>query len=157
MIQARDIMTTDVVTVRTDTEITEAARLMLSKKINGLPVIDDAGGLVGIICQSDLIAQQKKLPLPSFFTMLDGFITLTSQREIERELEKMSAVVVGEAMTRKVVTVGPEESVWDVATIMVEKNYHTLPVVENGRLVGVIGKEDVLKTIIIDQPPNPPE
>ncbi|MBW1801868.1 MAG: CBS domain-containing protein, partial [Deltaproteobacteria bacterium] len=77
MLTAKDIMTKDPVTVSPDTEITHAAKLLLDKGVNGLPVVDREGKLVGIICQSDLIAQQKGLPIPSIFTLLDSFIPLT--------------------------------------------------------------------------------
>ena len=74
MLTAKDIMTKDPITVSPDTELTYAAKLLLDEGMNGLPVLDAQGKLVGIICQSDLIAQQKRLPIPSIFTLLDGFI-----------------------------------------------------------------------------------
>ena len=71
MITARDIMSTDLITADPDMEITKATRLLLDNRINGLPVVNDAGKLVGILCQSDIISQQKKLPIPSIFSLLD--------------------------------------------------------------------------------------
>ncbi|MCG2738770.1 MAG: CBS domain-containing protein [Syntrophaceae bacterium] len=84
MLKAKDIMTKEVITVYPDTEIIQAAHLLLDKHISGLPVVDKEGRLKGIICQSDLIAQQRKIPLPSFFILLDGTIPLTSSRHIEK-------------------------------------------------------------------------
>ena len=74
MLRAEDIMTKEPVTLSPETEIVEAAKLLLEKNINGVPVVDGIGKLVGILCQSDLIKQQKRLPIPSIFTLLDGFI-----------------------------------------------------------------------------------
>ncbi len=148
MLKAKDIMTKDVISVFPETEILHAAKLLLERRINGLPVIDEEGHLKGIICQSDLIAQQKKLPLPSFFVMLDSFIPLSSPKSIEKELQKIAAIKVGEAMTPEPLTVDAETSLEDVATLMIKNNIHTLPVLEAGKLVGVIGKEDILRTII---------
>lgn len=148
MYKAEDIMTRQVFTVSPETKIAEAARLVLEKGVNGLPVVDNQGRLKGIICQSDLIAQQEKVPLPSFFTILDSFIPLTSYKNFEREVQKIAAVKVEEAMTRDLVVVHPETSLEEVATLMVDKNIHTLPVVDQGKLVGVIGKEDILRTLI---------
>ena len=88
MLKARDMMTKDVVTVTPDTEITQAAKLLLENHFNGLPVVDDRGRLIGIICQDDLIVQQKRLPLPSLFTFFDGLIPLTSYRSLEKEVDK---------------------------------------------------------------------
>lgn len=147
MLSAKDIMTTEVITVRPETEIVEATKLLLENHINGLPVVDDKGKLVGILCQSDLIVQQKKLPLPSFFTFLDGFIPLTSMKQLEKEIQKAVATTVSQAMTPDPVTVNPDTGLNSVAALMVDKNFHTLPVVEGGQLVGVVGKEDVIRTL----------
>lgn len=148
MLTAKDIMAKDITTISPATEITRAAQILLEKKVNGLPVVDDAGNLVGILCQSDLIAQQKKFSLPSLFTILDGFIPLQSSKQFDREFEKIAALTVEKAMTPTPTTVSPDTTIEDVATLMVNKNFHTLPVVENNKLVGIIGKEDVLRTLI---------
>lgn len=148
MLKAKDIMTREIVTVYPDTEVVQAAKLMLDKHISGLPVVDKEGHVKGIICQSDLMAQQRKIPLPSFFILLDGAISLTSPQQIENEIRKMSAVTVSEAMTPDPITVDTETGLEDIATLMVKHNIHTLPVLDQGWLVGVIGKEDVLRTLM---------
>ncbi len=147
MLKAKDIMVTDVISVTPDTEIPKAADILLKNHINGVPVLDENGKLVGILCQSDLIAQQKKFPLPSLFTTLGGFFPLKSSKQLEKELHKIAAATVMEAMTPDPAFVLPETPVDEVATLMVDKNFHTIPVLDQGKLVGVIGKEDVLKTI----------
>ena len=149
---ARDIMTREVMTVTPDTDITQATRILLEHRINGLPVVDAKQRLVGIVCQSDMIAQQKRIPLPSLFTLLDGYITLTSAKQFEKEVQKIAATRVEQAMTAKPVTVGPDASLEEIASLMVEKNLHTLPVVDKGRLVGIIGKEDMLRTLMSTPP-----
>jgi CBS-domain-containing membrane protein len=148
MIKAKDIMTRDIITVNPAMEIAQAAELLLEKRINGVPVVNDSGMLVGILCQSDLIAQQKNIPIPSLFTLLDGYISLTLSKRLDREVAKIAAAKVAEAMTPNPVTVEPETDIEKVAALMVEKNYHTLPVIDEGRLVGIVGKEDVLRTIL---------
>jgi CBS domain-containing protein len=148
MLKVKDIMTKELVTVSPQTEITIAAKILLEKRINGLPVIDDSGKLVGILCQSDLVAQQKSIPIPSVYTVLDSFIPLTSLKRIDKEVKKIAALKVEQAMTPKPVTVGPETDIEDVARLMVDKKYHTLPVMEGDKIVGVVGKEDVLKTLL---------
>ena len=148
MITVRDIMTTDVITVTPDMDIAGAAQILLDNGINGLPVVDDSGQLVGILCQSDLITQQKKLPIPTLFTFLDGFFRLTSIKQLEKQVSKIAAITVSEAMTAKPVTVRPDTVLETVASLMVDSNFHTLPVVDDSSLVGVIGKEDVLRTLL---------
>lgn len=148
MLKARDIMSREITTVYPDTEIIQAANLMLARHLNGLPVVDREGRLKGIICQSDLMAQQRKIPLPSYFVLLDSAIQLTTSHEIEHVIKKMAATKVADAMTRDPVTVEPETSLEDIATLMVENGIHTVPVLDKGWLVGVIGKEDILRTLM---------
>ena len=148
MLKVKDIMTKELITVSPDTEIVQATKLLLENRINGIPVTNETGKLVGILCQSDLIAQQKKLPIPSFFTFLDGLITLTSMKQIEKQVQKIAAITVAQAMTPNPVTVQPETDIETVAALMVDKNFHTIPVVDKEKLVGIVGKEDVLKTLI---------
>lgn len=148
MTKVSELMSTDVLTVGPETKISEVAKLLLEKKINGLPVVDKDNKLIGIICQSDIVYQQKKAPIPSVFTLLDGFIPLTSTSHIEKELRKISAITVEQAMSPNPVSVHPDTDLEDLAEIMIKKKYHTIPVVDQGKLVGVIGKEDVLKTLI---------
>ena len=148
MLKARDIMTKEVITVSPDTEITKAATILLERRINGLPVVDAFGRLVGILCQSDLVVQQKRFPIPSVFTLLESFIPLTSMKRIDKEVEKIAALTVKQAMTTDPVTVGPDTDIEEVARLMVDKKYHTLPVVDGDKVVGIVGKEDVLKTLL---------
>lgn len=148
MVRAKDIMTKKVVTVLPDTPVTEAAKLLIENHFNGLPVVEEGGHLIGIICQDDLIFQQKKIPLPSFFTVLDSLIPLSSEKNIEKEVRKIAAVTVRQAMTSDPVTIGPEADIEDIATLMIKNDIHTLPVLDQGELVGIIGREDILQTLI---------
>jgi CBS-domain-containing membrane protein len=147
MLKVKDIMSKEVITFSPDTEIAHAAKLLLEKRINGAPVVDEAGSLVGILCQSDLVTQQKSLPLPSIFTFLDGFIRITSIKQLDRDIQKIAAITVAHAMTPDPFSVRSDTSIEDVANLMVEKSFHTLPVVDDGKLVGIVGKADILKTL----------
>jgi CBS domain-containing protein len=150
MLKAKDVMTRDVITVTPETEVTEIARLLLEKHFNGVPVVDRDGGLVGIICQSDLIAEQKKLPIPSVFTILDAFIPIYPPGRNEKEMQKIAAIRASQAMTRNPVTVGPETGIDEIASIMANRSIHTIPVVEGNKLVGIIGMLDILQTLVSD-------
>jgi len=147
--QVRDIMTSTVITLTPDMGIVEAAKILMDNNINGAPVLDEQGALVGILCRDDLISQQKKLPLPSYFIVLDGIIPLISPKHLEKEIDKITATNVEHAMTVKPVTVNPDTDIDVVASLMVDKKIHTIPVVDaNGNLVGIVGKEDILRTLI---------
>lgn len=147
MLKAMDIMTTDCITLTPETDIATAAKTLIEKKINGAPVVED-GKVVGILCQSDLVAQQKKVTLPSFFTLLDGVFPLSSHEELEKEMTKISALTVGDAMTPAPIFISPDTTIEDIATMMANEKLYTLPVIDDEELVGVVGKEDVLKTLL---------
>lgn len=148
MLIIQDIMTRDLITVSPETDIIKAAKLLLENHINGMPVIDETGKLVGILCQSDLVAQQKKLPIPSVFSFLDGVINMSSMKQIKKQVEKIAATVVAEAMMTNPITVQPDMGIEVVAALMVENHFHTIPVVDEGKLVGIVGKEDILRTLL---------
>ena len=155
MLKAKDIMTRAVITVTPETNVSEVAALLLEKHFNGVPVVSGDGALVGIICQSDLIVEQKKLPIPSVFTILDTFIPLYPPGKTEKELHKIAAIKVSDAMTPEPLTVSPEAGLDEIASVMVNKGFHTIPVMEGGKLVGIIGKEDVLRTLVSDKSTQP--
>jgi CBS-domain-containing membrane protein len=150
--KVKDIMTQKVITLTPEMGIVNAAEVLMENHINGAPVLNSEGKLVGILCRDDLISQQKKLTLPSFFVVLDGIIPMSSPRHFEKEFDKISATTVEHAMTVKPVTISPDADIDLVASLMVDKKFHTLPVIDSkGDLVGIVGKEDVLKTLIPDK------
>lgn len=151
MLTAREIMTPDPVTINPEAGIAEAVKILLEKRFNGLPVVDAVGKLVGVICQSDLVAQQKKLEVPSVFSLLDGFIPVFGTRETEQDIKKITALTVEQAMTKSPVTATPDTVLEDLATLMVKSKYYSLPVVEDGKVIGIVGKEDILRTVISEK------
>lgn len=150
MSTAKEIMTRNPLTVKVGSKVKDAARIMLANHYNGLPVVDENNAMVGLICQSDLVSQQKRFKLPSYFVLLDGMIPLGSLSKSEEEIKRMLAVNVEDAMISKPRTVTPDTPLSELATIMVEHKNYTLPVLENGQLVGIVGKEDVLRTLVGD-------
>lgn len=147
---AADIMTPSPVTVSPQTTLREAARLLLDGHFNGLPVVE-GDRLVGMLTQSDLISLDKKLEVPSFFLLLGGAIPLQMPGKFERDLRRMAAATVGEIMSNSPFSITPQTSVEEIATIMVEKRFYTLPVVEEERIVGIVGMEDLLKRLAAEE------
>jgi len=148
MIKARDIMEKEVISISPDTDITTAVEILLNNHINGVPVVDANGTLQGLLCQSDLIFAQKDLPIPPIFVILDGIFPLSSSKKLKEELEKISATTVEQAMIKNPVSAHPDMPISEIASLMVEKHFHTIPVVDAHKLVGIIGKEDILKVLI---------
>ncbi|MBI5102354.1 MAG: CBS domain-containing protein [Nitrospirae bacterium] len=145
MLKARDIMTTAVITVSPDTSVEELGRLFLEKGISGAPVLDSDDRLVGIVTENDLIRQNRRFHIPTLIRLFDAFIPLEGSSSIEKEIRRMSASKVSEICTKEVITVTPESSLQDVATLMSDRGVHLIPVVSEGRLSGIIGKIDLIK------------
>jgi len=147
MLTAKDIMTRDVVTVKPETSIEELASLLVKHQISGVPVVDDAGDLYGIVTENDLISQNKRLHIPTVVSFLDAAIYLESSKKFEQEVKRITATKAGDICARKVLTIAEDTTLVDIATIMDEKKTHLLPVVKNGKLVGIVGKRDVVKAV----------
>jgi CBS-domain-containing membrane protein len=147
MLTAKDIMTHNVITVTPHTSARELASLLLEKKISGAPVVDEAGKVIGVVTESDLIFQNKKVHLPTAVAILDAFFFLESPNKMEQELKKMAGTKVGDICSHSLVSVTPETELEELATLMAEKKIHTLPVMDGDILVGVIGKSDIIRTI----------
>jgi len=145
MLTAKDIMTKDVITVKPDTSIEELSSILVKNEISGVPVVDDSGALYGIVTENDLISQNKRLHIPTVVSFLDAAIYLESSKKFEREVKRLTATSVGEICTRKVATITEDTTVMDIATIMTEKKMHLLPVIKAGKLIGIVGKRDMVK------------
>ncbi len=148
MLTASDIMTTSVITVKKETLLTDLAEILYKKNINGVPVVDDEGGLIGIICETDLIRNNKKLHIPTVFALFDAVFYLERPKKMEKEIERISATTVGELYTPKSVTVDETTRLDEIATIMTEKKIYTIPVMKDKRMVGIIGKSDIIRTLV---------
>jgi CBS domain-containing protein len=148
MLNASDIMTTDVITVQKDTSLKDLAKLLYENHINGVPVVDTDGLLIGIICESDLIRKDKKLHIPTVVAIFDWVLYLERPKKIEKEIQRINATKVEDLYTKKVVTVDEKVPVDEIATIMEQKKISTIPVMDGDRLVGIIGKTDLIRTLI---------
>ncbi len=150
MLNASDIMTTDVITVSPDTPVLELADILFKKRINGVPVLDENGKLYGIVSQSDLIDQAKKLHIPTVISILDAVIVLKTEKQMEREIQKVCGSKVSDICTKDVITVKEDTPVDEIATIMSTKRIHSIPVMDGDKLVGIVGKSDILRALSRD-------
>lgn len=148
--KARDIMTRELVIARPDMGIEEVAGLLLRHGISGLPVVDAAGRLVGMVTEADLLARTAELDLPAFFPLLGGVIWLEHPRRFEEQLRKATATRVEDVMSREVLTVDEDTPVREIATLMVKKEINRVPVVRGGRPVGIVAREDIVRAVSLD-------
>ena len=147
MISAKDIMTKEVISVSPDLVVEKLAEIFWENRISGAPVVDDDGTVIAIVTENDLIDQNKKVHIPTMIAILDSVIMLEKADKIEKEIRKMTGTAVKDICSGTLITVEPETPWDEVATIMAEKQVHTLPVLADGKLVGVVGKSDIIKTM----------
>ncbi len=143
-VQARDVMTIDVVSLSPDTPISEIARLFRTLGITGAPVLE-SGRIIGIVTEIDLIARHAKLHTPYYLPLLDAKIPLGGQREYRELVRRILGGTARDIMTVPVNTIAPDADIEEVATLMVESRANPIPVVEDGRLVGIIGHTDLIR------------
>lgn len=145
---ARDFMTPDPVTISRLAPVTDAARLMVSNHVGALPVVDGEK-LIGIVTEGDLIMQDVKLEFPTYVQLLDGLIMYPpATARFESELKKAVAASVGDVMSSEPVTVQADTSLEDVATLFVDRDVSRLPVLDGDKVVGIISKSDIVRSLI---------
>lgn len=148
MLTAADVMTKDVITVKKETTIRELAELFARHRISSVPVVDDSGAMIGIVTETDLVEQDKSLHIPTVISLFDWVIYLESDKKFEKELKKMTAQTVGDIYTQKVKTVVPATPLSEVADIMSSGKIDAIPVLENNRVVGIVARIDLIRTMI---------
>jgi CBS domain-containing protein len=129
--KVRELMTTDVATIGRNDELTIADDVMKMKRLRHLPVLED-GRLVGILTQRDL-----------FHAALSTALNFGEKAQ----KEFLKTVVVKEVMTDEVRTIGPDADVREAARLLIEHRIGCLPVVENGKLVGIVSETDLLRVV----------
>jgi len=148
MLQAKDIMNREVITVKRETSVKELARLLVKNRISGVPVVEADGTICGIVTEQDMISRDKKLHLPTVVTLFDAVIYLESEKHFKEDLKKLAASTAEDIMTTKVVTISQETSIREIATLMTDEGKDPLPVVEEGKVIGIVGKADVVRSMI---------
>lgn len=143
----RDIMQTEVITVKPSTTVRELADILAKHRISGVPVVDDEGRVVGMVSEADVIVQDADLHFPFYIQFLDSIIYLQSFGKFEERFRKMFGTKVQEVMTEEVMTVSPDASVRDAAALMADRQVNRLPVVEGAKLVGIVTRGDVVRAI----------
>lgn len=142
---ARDIMTRDVVTVRKGNSIDEAMRLMSKHRVSGLPVVDTAGNLVGMITESDVLLKGLSTP-PEVRAQPPGLFA-PKPHGVDEAYRRAQSEIVEEAMTTKVVVFMEDSLVVDIARAMIERAINRVPIVDGSKMVGIVSRRDVIRAI----------
>ncbi len=142
--QARDVMTTEVVSVDPETTVREIAALLIERRISAVPVLEK-GRLVGIVSEGDLIRRPETATEPSASPWLT---LLTGPGVAPDRFEKVHGMTAREVMSREVVTVGPDATLDEVARLLETRRIKRVPVMEEGRLVGILSRANLLHGLI---------
>ena len=145
----RQVMTTDVLSFAPDESVESAARRLSERRLGGGPVVDAEGHVLGLLEDDDLIVQDSKLHLPTVITVLGAYIELpSSQRHFEEDLRKAVGASVADVMEVDAPTCAEDDTLEQVATVMHDRNLSRLPVVRAGKLVGIISRGDIVRSLV---------
>jgi len=142
---ASDIMTQDVVTVNKNQPIGDLSKIFIENNFNGVPVLDNTGKVVGVVTQGDLIEQNKNLHIPTVIALFDAVLFLESEKKFEDDLKKLTGSKIEDIYHKNLITVSPDTDLNEIITLMAEKNIHTLPVLDGDKLIGIIGKRNIIR------------
>jgi CBS-domain-containing membrane protein len=137
--QAQELMQRRVITVRPTATLAEAARVLLAAGVNSAPVVDEQGRLLGMVGLKDIL----RAPVPS-----DHAALVTRYTTLHDRARAVAATRVQAVMARRVVCVDPATPVEEVAALLVNRGRHPIPVLQDGRVAGVIGRSDVVRAIL---------
>jgi len=140
-----DVMTPSVISVRRATPLKEVAGLLLDHRISGVPVVDDDGTVVGIVSEADfLVKEQGAEAIPHRrLARIRG-----ESREARSRLAKVGALTAEEAMTAPAVTISSSQRIAQAAAVMTARGVNRLPVVDDGRLVGIVTRADLVRAYV---------
>jgi CBS domain-containing protein len=142
---AADIMTQPVISVTPETKIAEAARLMLQHRISGLPVVDGEGALVGIVTEGDLVRRSE---IGTERHRVRWVELLIGPGRLARDYVDAHARTVGEVMTDSVAVVSPDAMLPEVVRLMEKRHVKRVPVVENGAIVGIVSRANLVRALV---------
>jgi CBS domain-containing protein len=146
-----DIMTKPAIAVDADTPVDAVAKLLSEQRLSGVPVLGRAGEILGIVTEEDLIVRNANLHLPTFLNFLDGLFPVRGQHEFDQEVRRMLATSASEVMSENLYVVSPDDDVSDVASLMIEKHANPLPVMRDGKLVGMISRADIIRLMVSEE------
>ena len=149
---ARDIMSSPVITIRADATVEEAAQLIVKRVTSCLPVLDDKGQLVGILSHTDFGFHRRFLPMAShLYTLMGSWVRPDTLEEVAR---RVSSRKVKEVMSQPAVTVQEDAPIAEVADLMLRRNINRVPVMRGKELVGIITRHDFIKLMTTSPGPS---
>lgn len=147
MMKAREMMTKNLVTVKEDTPIREVAKLLYERKISGIPVVEN-GKIIGVVTEGDVLRKRIAPRIPDVLRVLGQDVSYEGMDNYHEAFRKMGANTAGEIMTREVRCVDVDDDIIKVGDIILNNNVKRVPVLDNGELVGIISRSDLVKLLL---------
>jgi len=147
MLTAKDIMTRDVRSISRDSSLEELAKLFEETRYNALLILDENKHLEGVVSQNDLIERDKPLHIPTVISLFDWVLYLESEKSFEEDVKRMAARTVGEIMAAPRATCTPDTPVNEIAGMMSSKKARLVPVIEDDKVIGVVARLDIIRTM----------
>jgi CBS domain-containing protein len=145
----REVMTTDVLSFSPDDPVQQAYAELVERGVDGAPVVDADGAVVGMLSTDDFLVQETPLHYPTVIAVFGGVLELpSSQRKFEAELRKAVAATVSDAMVSKVHACAEDDTLERAATLMHDHHVSRLPVTREGKLVGIVARGDILRAVM---------
>lgn len=145
MITVRDVMSQSVISVHPETPLKEVAQLLVDCKISGLPVVDEDGAVLGIVSEADFLIKEQGIEAVRRRRLAR---IIGESRESRSQLAKIGALTAGEAMTAPAVTISAGSRIAQAAAAMTTHGVKRLPVLEHGRLVGIVTRADLVRAFV---------
>jgi CBS domain-containing protein len=148
----RDIMQPDPVSVTVADSVETVLHVMREHDLSGVPVVNEGGRCVGIITEADLVLSDEgeDFHLPHYFELFGGIVFLERWSHFEERARKAFAALAEDMMTPDPITIEPDASVREAAHVIARRKHNRLPVIEHGRLVGIVTRVDVLDGLAAD-------
>lgn len=145
----KEVMTTDVVTFGPDEAVQNAYQRLMDRGVDGAPVVEADGTVVGMLGTDDLLVQETRLHYPTVVSLFGAYLELpSSHRKFEQELRKAVGAKVSDVMTKPAITCAPDDTLERAATLLHQHELSRLPVTSDGKLVGIIARGDILRAIM---------
>jgi len=142
--KVKDIMTRDVITLKPEMSVKEAAGMLFKLQISGLPVVDEEGRVVGMFTEKELLT----MVLPSYIEHVEGLTQLFGEESLEKKFARADSIKVSEIMRKEVVCLDEDTDIAEAAKIMITKKARRIPVLRENKIVGIIARGDIVRELV---------
>jgi CBS domain-containing protein len=153
--RVRDIMTPNVIKISPETSVIDIARLMYQHHVSGLPVVDLQDQVLGVVTETDMVLRNTRFKLPAFFTLLNATIYLETPAHIRERLHHMLGTTAREIMSQPPATITGDATIEELAEVMVGQQANPIPVVQEGRLIGIVSRYDIIRAMAVGSVDEP--